>query len=218
MTMNFHRNRAETEEDGEQQAKAQPRTTPEPDSTATRPVPPAANPPAPNQDRTTRTPEPPSQRPEWAPDATAKTPEATKTPDATKTPEAAKTPDATKAAERATEQKSSDSSDTGTTTATGTTTSAATGTGGGPGDDLGQLNRRMERAIGDFVDDPRRAVREADAVLDEAAKRLTRMLEERRTSLRGTWHDDNGSKVGTEELRVALTHYRDMTRRLLNVT
>ncbi|WNI15336.1 hypothetical protein [Actinacidiphila sp. ITFR-21] len=83
--------------------------------------------------------------------------------------------------------------------------------------DPDQLNRRMERALGGFVDDPRRAVREADAVLDEAVRRLTRVIEERRDSLRGSWHDDNGDKTGTEELRVALTRYRDLTHELLNV-
>jgi hypothetical protein len=76
----------------------------------------------------------------------------------------------------------------------------------------------MERAVGGFVDDPRRAVREADAVLDEATRRLTRVLEERRNALRGSWHADDGAKTGTEELRVALAKYRDMTRELLNVS
>jgi hypothetical protein len=109
------------------------------------------------------------------------------------------------------------STDARTDTRTDTRTPAASVGPAASGDGLGGLNQRMERAIGDFVDDPRRAVREADAVLDEAAKRLTRLLEERRTSLRGTWHDDNGTSTGTEELRVALTHYRDLTHRLLDI-
>jgi len=93
-------------------------------------------------------------------------------------------------------------------------TPAAVPVGNGA-DELERLSRRLERAVGGFVDDPRRAVREADAVMDEAAARLTRLLEERRTALRGTWHGDNGERTGTEELRVALTKYRDMTRQLL---
>lgn len=84
-------------------------------------------------------------------------------------------------------------------------------------DEIDRLQRRMERAVGGFVDDPRRAVREADAVLDETARRLTRLLEERREALRGSWHEDNGTRTGTEELRVVLTRYRDMTRELLHV-
>lgn len=82
-------------------------------------------------------------------------------------------------------------------------------------EEVDRLGRRMDRAVGGFVDDPRRSVREADAVLDEAAARLTRLLEERRSTLRGSWHGDNGERTGTEELRIALTKYRDMTRQLL---
>jgi hypothetical protein len=74
----------------------------------------------------------------------------------------------------------------------------------------------MEQAVGGFVDDPRGAVREAESVLDEAAKQLTRKLEEQRKSLRDSWHGDKESDGDTEELRVALTHYRDMTRKLLD--
>jgi hypothetical protein len=84
-------------------------------------------------------------------------------------------------------------------------------------EEIDRLSRRMERAVGGFVDDPRRAVREADAVLDEATRRLARVLEERRNTLRDSWHGDNAARTGTEELRVALTRYRDMTRHLLNV-
>ncbi|MBM9510637.1 hypothetical protein [Actinacidiphila acididurans] len=83
--------------------------------------------------------------------------------------------------------------------------------------ELDRLGRRMERAVGGFVDDPRRAVKEADAVLEEAAERLARLLAERRRTLRASWHADDGSRADTEELRVALTRYRDMTRQLLTV-
>lgn len=87
--------------------------------------------------------------------------------------------------------------------------------GTGPADEIDRLSRRMERAVGGFVDDPRRAVREADAVLDETATRLARLLDERRDALRASWREGEGT--GTEELRVALTRYRDMTRKLLAV-
>jgi hypothetical protein len=108
----------------------------------------------------------------------------------------------------------------GATVTTGTTgTEPRVGTSGpATAEEIDRLSRRMERALGGFVDDPRRAVREADAVLDEASRRLVRMLEERRSSLRESWQGDNGVKGGTEELRVALTKYRDMTRELLNVS
>jgi hypothetical protein len=106
---------------------------------------------------------------------------------------------------------------------TSASTPAADKTGGlGAGDsrEVDRLTRRMDTAVGGFVDDPRRAVREADAVLEETATRLTRLLEERRSALRKSWHGDStadNSTGDTEELRVALTHYRDMTRQLLNI-
>jgi hypothetical protein len=86
-----------------------------------------------------------------------------------------------------------------------------------PAEEIDRLGRRLDRAVGGFVDDPRRAVHEADAVLAEAATRLARLLEERRRALRADWHADGPAPAGTEELRVALTHYRDMTRQLLTV-
>jgi hypothetical protein len=69
----------------------------------------------------------------------------------------------------------------------------------------------MDQAVIGFVDDPRRSVREADAVLDEVAARLTRVVDERRAALRAGSADG----AGTEELRVALTRYRDLTQHLL---
>lgn len=102
-----------------------------------------------------------------------------------------------------------------------------------PAAEIDRLGRRMDRAVGGFVDDPRRAVREADAVLDETVSRLAALVEERQRKLRASWDpkDDgngngNGSANGagpghprpdTEELRVALTRYRDLTRQLLSI-
>jgi hypothetical protein len=78
--------------------------------------------------------------------------------------------------------------------------------------DVDRLSVRMDRAVRGFVDDPQRAVREADSVLDAA----TELIERRRKELRQGW--DGGHRADTEELRVALTHYRDLTRRLISLT
>jgi hypothetical protein len=85
--------------------------------------------------------------------------------------------------------------------------------GGGGGDAARVFGRRMDHAVHDFVEDPRRAVREADAVLDEVIGRVQQALEARRQALR------EGSAPGadTEALRVALTRYRDLTGRLLSL-
>lgn len=84
--------------------------------------------------------------------------------------------------------------------------------------EIDRLGRRMDRAVGGFVDDPRRAVRDADAVLEDTVERLTRLLAERRRELRDSWHAEDGGAAGTEELRIALTRYRDITRHLLTVS
>jgi hypothetical protein len=103
----------------------------------------------------------------------------------------------------------------GTTTGTSGETGTSGGTGAGPsgGSDLAA---RMDHAIGGFVDDPKGAVSEAESVLDEAAQRLVRMVEDRRASLHESWQGADGSGAGTEELRVALTRIRDMARHLLD--
>ncbi|SEF50320.1 hypothetical protein SAMN05216223_101142 [Actinacidiphila yanglinensis] len=85
----------------------------------------------------------------------------------------------------------------------------STGSTGSVEDD--GLSERMDHAVGEFVDDPRAAVREAEAVLDEAGRRFTRMLEQMRADAHGKAEPD------TEELRLALTRYRDMTRKLLDL-
>jgi hypothetical protein len=99
------------------------------------------------------------------------------------------------------------------TRGSGTTTGTATGTTSGDS----KLAERLDHAVGTFVDDPRGAVAEAESVLDEAARRLVAMLEERRRSLHADWHREDGSPSGTEELRVALTRYRDMAHKLLDL-
>lgn len=89
-------------------------------------------------------------------------------------------------------------------------TAAAPGTGSG----AEGLSRRMDRAVGGFVDDPKGAVREADAVLDEAARLLAR----RREELRRGWDGSGaGSGADTEQLRLALTRYRDLTRQVIDL-
>lgn len=93
-----------------------------------------------------------------------------------------------------------------------------------PQRDVEQLSRRLHDAVGGFVDQPQHAVQEADAVLEAAAQRLTDALAERRRTLRSAWsaEDRAGSGSGsaasdTENLRVALTQYRDLAERLLGV-
>ncbi|MFF5184843.1 hypothetical protein ACFY30_13815 [Streptomyces sp. NPDC000345] len=131
------------------------------------------------------------------------------------------------------------------TTATGTTatepgTAAGRGTadGGGhgspllPRDECDDLASRMQHAVVGFVDGPRDAVAEADHVLEELAARFTDAVNQRRRTLRGSWQLAEGGKTGrtdrtgtageatgtdTEQLRLALRDYRELTERLLHV-
>ncbi|WP_052411239.1 hypothetical protein [Streptomyces sp. NRRL S-118] len=78
------------------------------------------------------------------------------------------------------------------------------------------LERRIQHAMTDFVDDPRRAVQEAAGTMEEVAERLTSALAEQRRKLRTAW--DGGDRAAdTEQLRVTLREYRDMTDRLLRL-
>ena len=64
-----------------------------------------------------------------------------------------------------------------------------------------------------FVDEPRRAVQDADALVAELMQRLAETFSEERTRLEGQW--DRGDEVSTEDLRVALQRYRAFFNRLL---
>ena len=66
-----------------------------------------------------------------------------------------------------------------------------------------------------FVDEPRRAVEEADSLVADAIKRLAEMFAEERSGLERQW--DRGDEVSTEDLRQALRRYRSFFGRLLAV-
>ncbi|WP_329068654.1 hypothetical protein [Streptomyces sp. NBC_01429] len=87
-----------------------------------------------------------------------------------------------------------------------------------------RLAERLQNALSTFVDGPRHSVEEAADVLEEAAGQLTKALADRPRSLRAGWDGPgdgagNGAADGshTEELRLALQSYREMTERLLRV-
>jgi len=66
-----------------------------------------------------------------------------------------------------------------------------------------------------FVDEPRRAVEQADALVTEVIERLSRSFADERSKLEGQW--GRGDNVSTEDLRVALQRYRAFFDRLLSV-
>jgi hypothetical protein len=74
---------------------------------------------------------------------------------------------------------------------------------------------RWDTIQGGFVDEPRRAVEQADSLVAGAMKRLAEMFADERAKLEGQW--DRGDSVSTEDLRLALRRYRSFFGRLLSV-
>lgn len=96
--------------------------------------------------------------------------------------------------------------------------------GGGPAgqllDDVDRdlLGRRLHRALAGFVDSPHDSVAEAAEVLAAAEETLIASLRDRRAALRAGWQDDGGPDgpgPDTEQLRLTLRTYREVTERLL---
>jgi hypothetical protein len=66
-----------------------------------------------------------------------------------------------------------------------------------------------------FVDEPRRAVEQADLLVTDAIKRLAQSFTAARATLEQEWA--SGDDVSTEDLRRALQRYRSFFGRLLEV-
>jgi hypothetical protein len=66
-----------------------------------------------------------------------------------------------------------------------------------------------------FVDEPRKAVEQADELVASAIKRLAEVFAAERQKLEAEW--DKTDNVSTEDLRIALRRYRSFFDRLLSV-
>jgi len=77
-----------------------------------------------------------------------------------------------------------------------------------------EFRQRWETVQTGFVDEPRRAVEQADALVADLMQRLAGTFSEERKNLEGQW--DRGDDVSTEDLRVALQRYRSFFDRLLS--
>jgi hypothetical protein len=65
------------------------------------------------------------------------------------------------------------------------------------------VRERLAAAVNGFVDDPAKAVGEADLVADEAARALIESVEIRRSELRAAWEDGAAHKHVMQNLRWA---------------
>jgi len=84
-----------------------------------------------------------------------------------------------------------------------------------PNIELEGLRNRWSEVQTAFVDEPRKAVEQADGLVAAAMKRLAEVFAEERSKLEQQW--DRGDNVSTEDLRIALQRYRSFFQRLLSV-
>lgn len=84
-----------------------------------------------------------------------------------------------------------------------------------PSNELQDLRTRWKDIQTGFVDEPRKAVEQADSLVASAMKRLAEVFAQERSGLEQQW--DRGDNVSTEDLRVALQRYRSFFDRLLSV-
>ena len=82
------------------------------------------------------------------------------------------------------------------------------------GDDEERFRARWTEVQTGFVDEPRRAVQDADGLVAELMQRLAETFSTERSKLEAQW--DRDGDVSTEDLRVALQRYRSFFDRLLS--
>ena len=81
--------------------------------------------------------------------------------------------------------------------------------------DAEEFRSRWNEIQTGFVDEPRRAVEQADQLVAQIMKRLAEVFADERSNLEQQW--DRGDNISTEDLRVALQRYRSFFDRLLSV-
>lgn len=84
-----------------------------------------------------------------------------------------------------------------------------------PDEELGGYRTQWDAIQTGFVDQPRAAVEQADALVSQLMTRLTDVFARERSNLEGQW--TKGDNVSTEDLRIALTRYRSFFHRLLSM-
>ena len=82
-----------------------------------------------------------------------------------------------------------------------------------PGEEGQHLRQRWDTIQTGFVDEPRRAVQDADGLVAQTMKRVAEVFADERSTLEKQW--TKGENVSTEDLRVALKRYRSFFDRLL---
>jgi hypothetical protein len=82
-------------------------------------------------------------------------------------------------------------------------------------EELADLRARWTSVQAAFVDDPKDCVQKADVLVSDLVEQLTAGFADARSRLEQQWA--RGEEASTEDLRVALMHYREFFDRLLAV-
>ena len=82
-------------------------------------------------------------------------------------------------------------------------------------DELAEVRARWAGVQAAFVDDPKACVEKADVLVSDLVEQLTTGFAQARSRLEEQWAQ--GQEASTEDLRVALMHYREFFERLLAV-
>ena len=81
--------------------------------------------------------------------------------------------------------------------------------------DRDAMTQRWRDIQADFVDQPQKAMQDADALVAGLMQQLAQMFSQERSQLEAQW--SRGDEVSTEDLRVSLQRYRAFFERLLSV-
>lgn len=81
------------------------------------------------------------------------------------------------------------------------------------GDEMQSMRAQWKDIQAEFVDEPRKAVQDADALVADLMQRLAQMFAGERDQLESRWA--GGDEVSTEDLRDGLRRYRSFFERLL---
>ena len=82
-----------------------------------------------------------------------------------------------------------------------------------PSENEAEFRARWNSVQSGFVDEPSRAVKEADELVADVVKRLTEGFAQERSRLEEQWAREK--EVSTEDLRVVLQRYRSFFDRLI---
>ncbi|HTZ25383.1 MAG TPA: hypothetical protein VMC83_15445 [Streptosporangiaceae bacterium] len=81
------------------------------------------------------------------------------------------------------------------------------------GNEMQSMLAQWKDIQAEFVDEPRKAVQDADALVADLMQRLAQMFASERDQLESRW--SGGGQVSTEDLREGLRRYRSFFERLL---